>query len=324
MYGGKGDKVNIIGKEHLLGGVGEIGDAAGETWFLFADANKNVRKLYTAAGEEAANYDYTPFGAVFASSGSAAGANVFRFSSEYHDPETALVYYNYRYYSPVLGRFLTRDPIAESGGLNLYAITNNMLIDHIDYLGLSEIILIYDNFDPMFKRWALNTYNKIKNGESTIFGNIVKYDLLKDHIYLIPYTSTKALLGAGDRKKCISYLATFGHGGRGMIWFNIGNWNYNKDSEENKVVFTCAYGIPGAKLSGKTPGLVMSLDVFKDFNFADQAVFELYHCKTGRQYELHGFAKNSVLDYLRNLLPNIKVFGYDGGINNDDGRPYKK
>ncbi|MBE6402047.1 MAG: RHS repeat-associated core domain-containing protein [Verrucomicrobia bacterium] len=51
--------------------------------------------------------------------------NPFRFSSEYYDPELDLVYYNYRHYSPSLGRFLSRDPIAEQGGLNLYRFINN-------------------------------------------------------------------------------------------------------------------------------------------------------------------------------------------------------
>ena len=35
----------------------------------------------------------------------------FRFSSEYFDTVTGLVYYNFRYYSPELGRWLSRDPI---------------------------------------------------------------------------------------------------------------------------------------------------------------------------------------------------------------------
>ncbi len=42
--------------------------------------------------------------------------NPFRFSSEYYDSELDLVYYNYRHYSPSLGRFLSRDPIEEQGG----------------------------------------------------------------------------------------------------------------------------------------------------------------------------------------------------------------
>ena len=51
--------------------------------------------------------------------------NPFRFSSEHYDSELDLVYYNYRHYSPSLGRFLSRDPIQEQGGLNLYAFVEN-------------------------------------------------------------------------------------------------------------------------------------------------------------------------------------------------------
>ena len=62
--------------------------------------------------------------------------NPFRFSLEYFDEETELVYYNFRYYSPDLGRWLNRDPLGESGGFNLYAIAANNIINLIDYLGL--------------------------------------------------------------------------------------------------------------------------------------------------------------------------------------------
>jgi RHS repeat-associated protein len=66
--------------------------------------------------------------------------NPFRFSSEFHDDETGLVYYNYRYYSPELGRWTKRDPIGEKGELNLFAITHNNLIYGWDYLGCDSIL----------------------------------------------------------------------------------------------------------------------------------------------------------------------------------------
>ena len=53
----------------------------------------------------------------------------------FHDPELDLVYYNYRHYSPALGRWLSRDPIEEQGGVNLYAFTSNAPIVQIDILG---------------------------------------------------------------------------------------------------------------------------------------------------------------------------------------------
>ena len=64
--------------------------------------------------------------------------NPFRFSSEYYDSELALVYYSYRHYSPSLGRFLSRDPIEERGGLNLYACLHNNLLNNADKNGLAK------------------------------------------------------------------------------------------------------------------------------------------------------------------------------------------
>ena len=42
---------------------------------------------------------------------------------------------NYRYYSPELGRWLSRDPIKEDGGINLYVMVENNSINLTDYLG---------------------------------------------------------------------------------------------------------------------------------------------------------------------------------------------
>jgi RHS repeat-associated protein len=57
-------------------------------------------------------------------------------STKYTDVETGLVYFGYRYYSPELGRFINRDPIAETGGINLYAFVQNNPINQYDLLGL--------------------------------------------------------------------------------------------------------------------------------------------------------------------------------------------
>ena len=55
------------------------------------------------------------------------GINIFRyrFSTKLFDPETGLYYYGRRFYDPVWGRWLNRDPIEEDGGLNLYAFCGN-------------------------------------------------------------------------------------------------------------------------------------------------------------------------------------------------------
>jgi RHS repeat-associated protein len=63
-------------------------------------------------------------------------ANPFRFSTKYTEMESGLVYYGMRYYSPDLGRWLSRDPIEELGGLNLYGFSINNPVSYFDFLGL--------------------------------------------------------------------------------------------------------------------------------------------------------------------------------------------
>jgi hypothetical protein len=47
-----------------------------------------------------------------------------------------VTFYGYRYYDPVTGRWPSRDPIGERGGLNLYAFVGNDGANYWDYCGL--------------------------------------------------------------------------------------------------------------------------------------------------------------------------------------------
>ena len=44
--------------------------------------------------------------------------------------------YGYRFYDPVTGRWPSRDPLGERGGVNLYGFVKNRPIEAIDLLGL--------------------------------------------------------------------------------------------------------------------------------------------------------------------------------------------
>jgi len=67
--------------------------------------------------------------------GPVAFVNPFRFSTKYCDDETGHYYYGYRYYSPTQGRWLSRDPIGENGGRNLYGFLDNDPANYVDVLG---------------------------------------------------------------------------------------------------------------------------------------------------------------------------------------------
>ena len=89
------------------------------------DANKNVLGLFNPSKTRVATYLYGPFGQKLSESGTIAANNPIQFSSEQFDADLDLVYYNYRYYSPAIGKWLTKDPIGEMGGWNLYAFCRN-------------------------------------------------------------------------------------------------------------------------------------------------------------------------------------------------------
>ncbi|WP_176013899.1 RHS repeat-associated core domain-containing protein [Victivallis sp. Marseille-Q1083] len=110
-----------------------------KTYFYHIDAQKNITDLTNSAGEVVAHYEYSPFGQLVKSSGSYANTNVLTWSSEYYDQENNLIYYNYRYYSPLLGRWISKDLIDIDKFRNLYSFVNNNPINYTDSLGLMSL-----------------------------------------------------------------------------------------------------------------------------------------------------------------------------------------
>ncbi|MDR2640647.1 MAG: RHS repeat-associated core domain-containing protein [Candidatus Peribacteria bacterium] len=53
----------------------------------------------------------------------------------------ALYYFNARYYSPELGRFVSRDPIGIVDDINLYVYVGNNPLKFVDWSGLTKQLL---------------------------------------------------------------------------------------------------------------------------------------------------------------------------------------
>ena len=106
------------------------------------DGSKNVSEVIANEVDVSAHYEYEPFGAVLVACGESVTANPWRFSSEYADNALGLVYYNYRHYEPIFGRWIGRDSIEEKGGVNLYASCNNNLGSWVDSKGKVNIRIV--------------------------------------------------------------------------------------------------------------------------------------------------------------------------------------
>jgi RHS repeat-associated protein len=135
------DGSNTVVREYLWGagmggGIGGLLQLRqnGAVYTYNYDGNGNVIGLLDEAGELVQQYRYDVYGMIEAQSG--AIDQPFTFSTKRLDPATGLVYYGYRYYLPNLARWLTRDPIGEEGGVNLYGFVNQDPVSLVDPLGL--------------------------------------------------------------------------------------------------------------------------------------------------------------------------------------------
>jgi RHS repeat-associated protein len=148
-----------VAQAQVGGGSASGGVDAGEYVFTY-DANGNVAQVLdlsagSAAAAIVAHYEYDPYGGVVndLSGYTYAEANPIRFSTKYWDAETGLGHWGYRYYSPRLGRWLSRDRIADlsfgfvtegvpysvhGAETRLYAFCRNEPVTRADGVGLSD------------------------------------------------------------------------------------------------------------------------------------------------------------------------------------------
>jgi len=104
------------------------------TWYTYGlDLPKNITEAYGTNGGIKTAYTYTPYGQVTAS-GSV--TQCLQWSSEYADTDLGLVYYNYRHYNPLDGRWTGRDQVAKPKVRNLYVCLRNTMMKNFDVLGL--------------------------------------------------------------------------------------------------------------------------------------------------------------------------------------------
>jgi len=146
---------DLSGTPQGAGGVGGLvaTHMNGAWYFPFYDANGNITAYVDEQGTVVAEYTYDAFGGIFAQSGSMGDTFHPRFSTKYFDAETGLYYYGMRFYLPDLHRWLTRDPIEEQGGLNLYAFCGNDG-NQMDYLGLKKCRCTVESFELTVKGWT--------------------------------------------------------------------------------------------------------------------------------------------------------------------------
>jgi RHS repeat-associated protein len=127
-------------------------DSAGPRSFL-ADILGSTLALVDATGSFQTQYSYDPFGSTAATG--QANSNVYQFAGRENDG-TGLYFDRARYYSPVLQRFLSQDPIEFGGGdANLYSYAGNDPLSFIDSQGTDPTFGQQKDFDCDFLNNAI-------------------------------------------------------------------------------------------------------------------------------------------------------------------------
>ena len=177
---------DVSGSGQGAGGVGGMlatYRTTGSTGFYYPtfDGNGNVSEyLNDYGGGVVAHYDYDPFGndiTVDAQRGSMHDDFFHRFSTKYRDAETGLYYYGYRYFDPLTGRWMSKDPIGEGGGTNLYGFVGNDGMNDGDSLGLA--VFMSASLDPI-DPFNAKAKNKVLKGKENIRVFLNELDELKD------------------------------------------------------------------------------------------------------------------------------------------------
>ena len=182
-----------------------------EHFYCMHDLLKNVTSIFGSQQERRALYDYASFGTPLTIQGDMAEANKIRFSSEYMDEESGLIYYNYRHLNPWDGRWINRDPGEENNGIHLYRFVDNATPVRFDYLGLFD----WNPFGPTTRTFTITeTENKIQQSFSLICTEdttqtleTVKASLGADSLGFT-YTEAQTLFGEIDYTSSLSLTKT--------------------------------------------------------------------------------------------------------------------
>ena len=133
------DASNNISKRFYPQGFQSLSYSPSSTssYYYSRDHLGSIREVADSTGAVRARYDYDPYG--FRSKLSGDVDADFGYTGHYFHAPSGLNLTLCRAYSPILGRWLSRDPIAEKGGLNLFGYVRNDPLNYLDPTGENPV-----------------------------------------------------------------------------------------------------------------------------------------------------------------------------------------
>jgi RHS repeat-associated protein len=109
------------------------------SFYYTKDHLGSIREMTTSSATIVGRNSYDPYGRI--TEDITTTESTIGFTGMYRHTTSGLNLTLYRAYDPNLGRWISRDPIGEDGGLNLYGYVGNAPINLIDFFGLDAYML---------------------------------------------------------------------------------------------------------------------------------------------------------------------------------------
>jgi RHS repeat-associated protein len=219
------------------------------TYYALKDHLNTVHALIDASGQIVERYEFDAWGRVLgiydadgAELTQSAVGNRYLWQGREYDFATGLYYFRARWYDPISARWLSKDPIGISGGLNMYAFCGNNSVNKTDPLGLCEKTPWYET------TWDSFLYDFWYTDETQallIYFGMNEASIAPMIASIANYGSVGKFLGSSG--------PIFGRGGTGLLNNNpvlrIG-WGWKGTRITGSEVFRIAWGSSGTWIHG--------------------------------------------------------------------------
>lgn len=220
-----GEKVGGVTKLHGLDHLGSVRDVVGP-------------------GETIeAQYSYSPFGQQVVLQGSAS-ASTFGYAGMYVHAPTGLNLTPYRAYDSNIGRWLSRDPIGESAGINLYTYVGNNPYLFADPLGLAKQIGTFANGQGII----------YQNDDGSIFTEGAAPDSLAE-VFVAGALARAATAAIGSGRAAIP---TMGCSGRNLLGQSFGKLGIVVQKPELTISGFISHGLHQIINRGVSPSMILN------------------------------------------------------------------
>ncbi len=153
------DGNNVVTRRYFAEGWRD--EVGGESYYYTKDHLGSIREVVDENGAMVSRYEYDPYGRTTKLSGTVESDMLY--TGHYRDMGSGYYLTMYRAYSPELGRWLSRDPIGEAGGINLYAYVGNNPVNATDPFGL---YITYGSGSSEFWQNYKAAYNRMRASPS--------------------------------------------------------------------------------------------------------------------------------------------------------------